>query len=88
MDSKDLLGLISKKKKAAHNHATKWVFFDITSGHKIDCKVDLRSLLLANMNLIGATYIRASRLSSHAPDLTEFDFRPRLTSEYTAWIAT
>ena len=37
------------------------------------------------MNLIGATYIRASKLSSHAsyadwPDLTEFDFRPRLTS--------
>ena len=39
------------------------------------------------MNLIGASYIRASKLSSHAPDLTEFDFRPRLTSEYTAWIA-
>ena len=38
-----------------------------------------------NMNLIGATYIRASKLSSHAswvgwPELTEFDFRPRLTS--------
>ena len=37
------------------------------------------------MNLIGATYTRASKLSSHAswvgwPDLTEFDFRPRLTS--------
>ena len=39
------------------------------------------------MNLIGATYIHASKLSSHAPDLTEFDFRPRLTSEYTACIA-
>ena len=37
------------------------------------------------MNLIGATYIRASKLSPHAsyvgwPDLTEFDFRPHLTS--------
>ena len=37
------------------------------------------------MKEIGATYIRASKLSSHAskvgwPDLTEFDFRPRLTS--------
>ena len=37
------------------------------------------------MNLIDATYIRASKLSSHAsklgwPDLIEFDFRPRLTS--------
>ena len=39
------------------------------------------------MNLIGTTYIIASKLSSHAPDLTEFAFRPRLTSEYTAWIA-
>ena len=44
------------------------------------------------MYLIGATYIRASILPSHAPyvdwpDLTKFDFRPRLTSEYTAWIA-
>ena len=38
------------------------------------------------MNLIGATYIHASKLSSHAslvgwPDLTEFDFRPRFISE-------
>ena len=38
-----------------------------------------------SMNLIGATYIRASKLSSHAswvgwPGLTEFDFRPRLAS--------
>ena len=37
------------------------------------------------MNLIGATYVRASKLSSHAsyvgwPDLNEFDFRPCLTS--------
>ena len=37
------------------------------------------------MNLIGATYIRASKLPLHAsqvgwPDLIEFDFRPRLTS--------
>ena len=44
------------------------------------------------MNLIDATYIRASKLSSHAskvgwPDLTEFDFRPRLTSDYTGRIA-
>ena len=41
------------------------------------------------MNLIGATYIRVSKLSSDAsqvgwPDLTEFDFRSRLTSESTA----
>ena len=41
------------------------------------------------MNLIGATYIRASKLSSHASyvgwsDLTEFDFRRRLTFESTA----
>ena len=45
-----------------------------------------------NMNLIGATYIRVSKLSSLAsyvgwPDLAEFDFRLRLTSESTAWIA-
>ena len=44
----------------------------------------LLTMSCANMNLIGATYIRASKLSSHAswvgwPDLTEFDFRPRLT---------
>ena len=37
------------------------------------------------MNLIDATYMRASKLSSHAslvgwPDLTEVNFRPRLTS--------
>ena len=37
------------------------------------------------MNLIGATYIRASKLSSNAslagwPDLPEFDFRPHMTS--------
>ena len=36
------------------------------------------------MHLIGATYIRASKLLSDAsyvgwPDLTEFEFRPRLT---------
>ena len=42
-----------------------------------------------NMILNGATYILAFKLSSHAtqvgwPDLTEFDFRPRLTSESTA----
>ena len=37
------------------------------------------------MHLVGATYTRGSKLSSHVskmgwPDLTEFDFRPRLTS--------
>ena len=37
------------------------------------------------MNLIGAIYIDAPKLSSHAssvgwPDLNEFDFRPRLNS--------
>ena len=44
----------------------------------------------SNMNLIGATYIRVSKLSScfigGLPDLTEFDFRPHLTSESTACI--
>ena len=39
------------------------------------------------MNLIGATYIRASKLSSHAskvgwPDPTEFDFRPRFRPDH------
>ena len=52
----------------------------------------LPNLQAYNMNLIGATFIRASKLSSHASyvgwqDLTEFDFRPRLTDESTAWIA-
>ena len=37
------------------------------------------------MNLMGAIFIRASKLSSHVsqvgwPDVTKFDFRPRLTS--------
>ena len=46
---------------------------------------DIHNINGNNMNLIGATYICASKISSHAskvgwPDLTEFDFRPRLTS--------
>ena len=44
-----------------------------------------KTLIITNMNLVGATYICASKLSSHASqvgwqDLTEFDFRPRMTS--------
>ena len=52
----------------------------------------LSTLRVNNMNLIGATYIRAVQIIISTsqvgwPDPTEFDFRPRLTSESTAWIA-
>ena len=49
----------------------------------------LSTLRVNNMNLIGATYIRAVQIIISTsqvgwPDPTEFDFRPRLTSESTA----